>query len=163
MKREAYARWQRGEFEVDCDPARLDLTRIHRFLVTSYWARGIPVETVRRSIEGSIPFGLYRGSEQVGFARVVSDRATFAWIGDVFVLDAYRGQGLAAWLMECVAAHPELAGLRRWMLATRDAHPLYEKTGFRPLEHPERFMEKNDPDVYRRPAEGSPQDRGDRR
>ena len=149
-----HVRWSRDRFEVDTDPGRLDVPRIHAFLETSYWARGIPLEVVRRSIEGSIPFGLYDGAEQVGFARVVTDRATFAWIGDVFVLETHRGRGLSVWLMECVADHPALVGLRRWMLATRDAHALYEKTGFRPLAEPDRFMERADPGIYLRRRDG---------
>jgi GNAT superfamily N-acetyltransferase len=100
-------------------------------------------------------FGVYRGSEQVGFARVVSDRATFAWIGDVFIVDAYRGQGLGKWLMECIVTHPELQGLRRWMLATRDAHGLYAQSGFTELHDATRFMERWDRDIYKRARIGT--------
>lgn len=142
--------WRRGELEISTDPARIDLDRVHGWLAGSYWAAGIPRQTVVRSIAGSLCFGIYRGARQVGFARVVSDRATFAWLGDVFVLEEERGQGLAGWLMECVLAHPDLQGLRRFLLATRDAHALYARSGFKPLAAPERFMERHDPRVYAR-------------
>jgi GNAT superfamily N-acetyltransferase len=120
--------WQRGEYEISTDPARLDLAVTHRFLSEeAYWSPGVPLDVVKRAIEASINFGLYKDGAQVGFTRVVSDRATFAWICDVFVLPEHRGYGLGKWLMECVTSHPELQGLRRWMLATRDAHGLYEQ------------------------------------
>ena len=143
-------RWERDGFEVDTDPSRVDLDVVHGFLVTSYWARDIPRETVRRSLEHSLAFGLYERNRQIGFARVATDRATVAYVGDVFVLEPWRGRGLSKWLMECVAAHPDLQGLRRWILLTRDAHGLYAQTGFTPLRAPERWMERWDPDVYRR-------------
>ena len=143
--------WHRGEYAVSTDPARLDLDLVHGFLTASYWARGIPPEVVRRSVEGSLTFGLYHGARQVGFARAVTDGATFAYVADVFVLEEERGHGLATWLMECVAAHPDLQGLRRWMLATRDAAGLYRKVGFVPLGNPERWMERHFLDVYQRP------------
>ncbi len=134
--------WHRGEHTISTDPARLDIGVIHRFLSTeSYWARGRSVEKVQRSIEHSLPFGLYRSERQVGFARVVTDRTTFAWIADVFVLDSERGRGLAKWLVKVILAHPELQNLRRWILATRDAHELYRKYGFTEFKHPEAFME----------------------
>jgi len=143
--------WRRGEFEISTDLARVDLPTVHAFLTKeTYWSPGVPIDVVRRSLEGSIAFGLYYGGEQVGFTRVVSDRATFAWICDVFVLDAYRGQGLGKWLMECVMTHPDLQGLRRWMLATRDAHGLYEQSGFTELHDATKFMERWDPEIYRR-------------
>jgi GNAT superfamily N-acetyltransferase len=135
---------------VDTDKRRLDVERIHAFLTTSYWAKGIPLDVVRRSIERSLCFGLYDGDEQVGFARVVSDGATFAYLADVFVLDSHRGRGLGKLLVSEVLAHPELQGLRRWVLATRDAHALYAQHGFTPLSNPQRFMERHDPDVYQR-------------
>jgi GNAT superfamily N-acetyltransferase len=142
--------WQRGEYLISSDPARMDIDSVHRFLSDeAYWSPGVPEDVVRRAIAGSIVFGLYRGSEQVGLARVVSDRATFAWLCDVYVLKEHRGHGLGKWLMECVKAHPELQGLRRWLLATRDAHGLYEQFGFEPVD-PGRFMEIRDPDVYKR-------------
>lgn len=142
--------WQQGEFTISTDPARLDLGLVHGFLSESYWAKGIPFETVRRSTEHSLNFGLYRGAEQVGYARVVSDRATVAYVGDVFVLDAWRGHGLSVWLMRTVVAHPELQELRRWILLTRDAHTLYEKIGFTALAAPGRWMERWTPDLYAR-------------
>src|SRR5207244_747023 len=130
------------------DPARLDLTLIHAFLAASYWAKGIPLDTVRHSIQHSLPFGLYHGTQQAGFARVISDYATFAYVGDVFVIESHRGRGLARWLMESMRAHPDLHGLRRWVLLTRDAHGLYRQLGFRPLANPQRYMEIHDPHVY---------------
>lgn len=140
--------WTRGEYRISTDPGRLDRERIRNFLAESYWAAGIPQETVDRAVEGSLCFGLYRNDEQRGFARVVSDKATFAWLADVFVLPEERGRGLAKWLMACVFEHPELSGLRRWMLATRDAHGLYEPFGFRALGAPGKFMEIAQPGMY---------------
>jgi GNAT superfamily N-acetyltransferase len=141
---------RRGDFTISTDPARLDRDAIHRFLSGSYWARGIPREVVDRSIEGSLNFGLYEGGVQVGFARIITDRATFAYVCDVFVLESHRGRGLATWLMETVRAHPDLQNLRRWMLVTRDAHALYRKTGFRAVEDAARWMEIVDRRVYER-------------
>jgi GNAT superfamily N-acetyltransferase len=142
--------WTRDGFTISTDPARIDLEMVHGFLAGSYWATGIPREVVRRSMEHALCFGVYHGDRQVGFARVISDRATFAYLGDVFVLDAYRGRGLAAWLLEVIQAHPELQGLRRWVLLTRDAHDLYRKAGWTPLAAPDRYMERWFKDVYRR-------------
>lgn len=140
--------WVNGTFTVTCDPAKLDRAVIREFLASSYWAKGIPPDVVERSLENSMCFVLLDGDRQVGFARVISDRATIAYLGDVFVLPDYRGRGLAKWLMECVMGHSELQGLRRWVLATRDAHGLYEKFGFTPLKKAEVFMERHNPDVY---------------
>lgn len=135
------------------DPADMDVDAIHAYLGgESYWARGIPRETVARSIRNSLCFGVFDGGAQVAFARVVTDRATYAYLCDVYVLPAYRGRGLSRRMMEAVIAHPELQGLRRWGLATRDAHGLYARFGFRPLDRPERFMERTDRDVYTRTA-----------
>jgi len=142
--------WQRDEYLVTTDPARVDLDAVHGYLVDSYWAKGIPRETVQRAIANSIPFSLLAGDRLIGFARVVSDRATVAYLGDVFVLPEHRGHGLSVWLMECVAAHPELQGLRRWILLTRDAHALYEKSGWTSISKPDRWMERWDPEVYTR-------------
>jgi GNAT superfamily N-acetyltransferase len=142
--------WQRGSYTISTDKQRLDLDVVHSFLTTSYWAEGIPLATVQRSIEHSLAFGLYQGQQQIGFARVVTDQATFAYLADVFVLDAFRGQGLGQWLMATISAHPDLQGLRRWLLATRDAHTLYQKFGFTPLTQPDRFMQRWAPDVYKR-------------
>jgi GNAT superfamily N-acetyltransferase len=140
--------YRKGDFLISTDRSRLDVDAIHAFLTACYWAKGIPKETVIRSIENSLCFGLYGAGEQAGFARVVSDYATYAYIGDVFVLEAYRGRGLAKWLMECIVSHPSLQGLRRWTLATRDAHSLYAQFGFTPLRAPDRWMERHDSNVY---------------
>ena len=141
---------RRGALTVSSDPARLDLDVLHGFLARSYWAEGIPREVVVRSVEGALCFGLYDGQAQVGFARVITDRATYAYLADVFVLESHRGRGLGVWLMECVMAHPALQGLRRWSLVTRDAHQLYRRFGFTALAAPDRHMEKLDAEVYRR-------------
>ena len=126
--------WTRGDYAISCDPARLDLEVVYGFLSgESYWARGRSRERVERSIANSLPFGLYRGGSQVGFARVVTDYATFAWLADVFVLDSERGRGLGLWLVETIMSHPQLQGMRRWLLATRDAQELYRRFGFKDL------------------------------
>jgi len=138
----------RGEFLLSTDPERLDLNLIHNFLTDSYWARGIPVEVVARSIQNSLCFGVYARGRQVGFARVISDFATYAYIADVFVLESFRGHGLGKWIIESIMQHPRLQGLRRWTLVTRDAHGLYAQFGFAPLKTPERYMELHDPEVY---------------
>jgi len=150
MTRDESSEWRREGFTISTDPDRLDRPLIHEFLAASYWGKGIPRETADRSIEGALCFGLYEDGRQVGFARVITDRATFAYLADVFVIESHRGRGLAAWLMETILAHPDLRGLRRWMLLTRDAHPLYRKVGFTELAHPERVMEKVDAGVYER-------------
>jgi GNAT superfamily N-acetyltransferase len=141
--------WQRGEYRISTRLDELDLPMIHDFLTHVYWAEGIPFETVRRAVEHSLPFGVYRGSEQVGFARVITDYATYAYIGDVFILPAHRGKGLGHWLAATIVAHPELQGLRRWNLATRDAHAIYAAVGFTLLTTPERWMERHFPDIYK--------------
>jgi GNAT superfamily N-acetyltransferase len=134
--------WERGEYSISTDADRLDIDLIHRFLSEeSYWAPGVKREIVERSIENSISFGLYRGSAQVGFARVVTDRAAFAYLADVFVLPGDRGRGLGKWLVETVLSHPDLQNLRRFFLGTADAHSLYERHGFRPVD-PARMMER---------------------
>jgi GNAT superfamily N-acetyltransferase len=140
---------ERPPYLITCDPARIDLDTVFGWLRRSYWAENIPRETVARAIRHSMPFGIFAGARLVGFARVVSDRATFAYVADVFVEEEARGRGLAVWLMEVIRAHPELQGLRRWMLATRDAHGLYAKSGFLPMAHPDWFMEIHRPDIYR--------------
>ncbi|HXB01350.1 MAG TPA: GNAT family N-acetyltransferase [Opitutaceae bacterium] len=135
---------QHNGYLVSDDPTRLDVTAIHAFLVSSYWAQGIPLETVERSLKNSLCFGAYtEACEQVGLARVISDFATFAWLADVYVLDAHRGHGLSKALMRAVVSHPRLQGLRRFQLVTRDAHNLYAQFGFTPLAHPARQMEKS--------------------
>jgi GNAT superfamily N-acetyltransferase len=142
--------WRNGPYIVSTNPARLDFATISAFLAESYWAREISEATVRRSVDHSIAFGLYEGDRQVGFARVTTDRTTFAWVGDVFVLEDFRGRGLSIWLMRCVLAHPDLQGLRRWMLASTSARGIYERLGFTPLGAPDRFMEIADPGVHAR-------------
>ena len=138
------------DYDVSCDKSRLDLDLIHRFLSNeSYWARRRTREQTERAIENSICFGVYRGKKQVGFARVVTDKATFAYLGDVFILTEHRGIGLSKLLMEAIVLHPDVQGLRRWLLATRDAHGLYAQYGFTPLHHPERWMECAAADSYR--------------
>jgi GNAT superfamily N-acetyltransferase len=142
--------WKRDGFLISTDPARLDRDAIHRFLAGSYWARGIPRPVVERSIDHSMPFGIYEGPVQVGFARVITDRATFAYLADVFVLESHRGHGLAQWLMKSILGHPDLQGLRRWILVTRDAQGLYRRFGFREVEDAARYMEIVDREVYNR-------------
>ena len=133
---------QCGDFVVSTDRARLDLNVIHGFLTNSYWAKGIPRELVARAIEHSLCFGVYdRTGAQVGYARAVSDFATYAYVADVFVLESHRGRGLGKGLMQAIVEHPVLQGLRRWSLSTRDAHKLYEQVGFTPLNFPDRYME----------------------
>jgi GNAT superfamily N-acetyltransferase len=144
-----YFEHRRNEFLVSTDPTRLDLDVIHGFLTSCYWAKGIPREIVARSIKHSLCFGVYDGSgAQVGFARVISDFATYAYIADVFVLESHRGQGLGKLLMEGITQHPELQGLRRWSLSTLDAHGLYAQFGFTSLKWPERYMEILRPGIY---------------
>lgn len=131
---------RRGEYWISDVPERLNVDVIHGFLTGSYWARGVDRAVVEKSIAGCLPFGLYYGTEQAGFARVITDYATFAYVSDVFILEAHRGNGLAHWLMQVILRHPRLQGLRRWMLATRDAHEIYRRVGFEPLPKPEMFM-----------------------
>jgi GNAT superfamily N-acetyltransferase len=135
-------------YELTSDVSRFDVAAIHAFLSTSYWSPGIPRSVVERAIANSICFGIFHGSQQVAFARIVSDRATFAYLADVYVLEEHRGQGLARRLMEAILGHPDLQGLRRVLLATRDAHALYAKFGFKPLAKPDRIMEIYRPDAY---------------
>jgi GNAT superfamily N-acetyltransferase len=132
---------QQDDFIISTDKTKLDITVIHNYLCNeSYWAKNIPMNIVEKSIEGSLCFGLYINKKQIGFARVITDHATFAYIADVFVLTEYRGKGLSKWLMKGIMRHPGLQGLRRWLLATRDAHGLYAQFGFLPLDKPERIM-----------------------
>lgn len=139
----------REGYELSTDPARLQPAVIHDYLTNhSYWAKNIPLEIVQRSLENSLCFGLYHAETQVGFARVTTDRATFAYLADVFVLPEHRGRGLSKWLVETILAHPDLQGFRRWMLGTADAHGLYAEFGFTPLAAPERWMEIARPGIY---------------
>lgn len=127
-----------------------DIAVIHNYLTHSYWSENIPVETIAKAIDHSLNFGVYHHDDLIGFARAVTDYSTFAYIADVFVLEMYRGKGLSKWLMQTMVAHPQLQGLRRWALATRDAHGLYEKFGFKSLAKPERWMEIHFKDIYKR-------------
>ena len=141
--------WQRGEFTISTDRSRLQIGAIHEFLSEkSYWAKERTREQTETAIKNSLPFGVYKGENQIGFARVVTDYATFAYLGDVFILDEFRGKGLSKWLMQTILSHPDLQGLRRWILATADAHGLYEQFGFSALKVPERWMEKSAPNAY---------------
>lgn len=142
-------------FRVSTDPAELDIAAIHRYLAEeSYWAKNIPLTTVERAIQHSLNFGLYApDGQQAGFARLVTDKATFAWLCDVFVLPEFRGRGLSKWLMQVVWAHPDVKGQRRQMLATLDAHGLYQQFGFLPLSTPERFLEKRRLNPYGVPTQ----------
>jgi GNAT superfamily N-acetyltransferase len=144
--------YRNGKFAISTDPAKLDVDAIHTFLSRSYWAEGIPKAVVARALRHSLNFGVYtEDGAQIGLGRVISDFATYAYLADIYILEEYRGLGLGKWLMRCVMAHPDLKGLRRWQLATRDAHGLYQQSGFTALQRPERHMEILDPDVYRRP------------
>jgi GNAT superfamily N-acetyltransferase len=144
---------RRGDYEIATAPERIDLDVVHGFLANSYWAQDIPRDVVARSLAGSLNFGLFHLGAQIGLARFVTDRATFGYLADVFVLPPHRGQGLATWLVGTALAHPALTGARRLLLATRDQHALYARAGFAPLARPERFMEILRPDIYR-PAGG---------
>jgi GNAT superfamily N-acetyltransferase len=139
----------RGEYVVSSDPARIDLDVVHGYLRESYWAAGMPLELLRRAIEGSITFGVYHGDRQAGFARVITDAATYAYLSDVFILEEFRGRGLSTFLMDVIMAHPALQGLRRFALSTRDAHGLYARYGFAPLAQADRHLEIFHPAPYR--------------
>jgi GNAT superfamily N-acetyltransferase len=135
----------RGNYKISSDPAHLDLEWVHSYLAhDSYWAQGITAQVFLKSVENSICFGLFHDDSQVGFGRVISDFATFAYLADVFVSKKHRGQGLGKWLVGTILGYPELQGIRRWMLVTRDAHGLYERFGFKPLKNPGYLMERAD-------------------
>ena len=140
-------------YAISCDPALLNLDIVHGFIANSYWAKGIPKPLVEKSIRNSIAWGIYFGALQVGFARVISDKATFAYLCDVFIAPEHRGKGLSKALVAAIKAHPDLQGLRRWMLVTVDAHGLYQQFDFQPVENPERHMEIHQPGLY---LEGQP-------
>ena len=140
---------ERGEYCVTTDPARMDLDAIHAYLVRAYWCEGIPRATVERAVANSLCFAVLHGVALVGFARVVTDSTTFAYLCDVYILEEHRGRGLSKFLMECITAHPRLQGLRRFSLATRDAHGLYRQFGFRELSNPVTAMEILKPNIYR--------------
>ncbi|HUC79873.1 MAG TPA: GNAT family N-acetyltransferase [Flavisolibacter sp.] len=141
--------WTKEVFCISTNKARINAAYVHRFLSSSYWAEKIPLEVVKRSIDGSLCFGVYEGEKQVGFARVITDEATFAYLCDVFIDEAYRGKGLSKWLMECLLSYPSLQGLRRFMLATKDAHGLYKQVGFSELTFTDRWMHIHQPNVYK--------------
>ena len=146
--------WTNGDYSISTDPNAIDLETVHTYLTNeSYWAAGVPRAVVEKSIRHSLCFSLFQREAQVGFARIVTDTATFAYLADVFILAGHRGHGLGKWLVECIKAHPELKGLRRWLLATADAHGLYAQYGFQPLANPDRIMEIRDLEVYEK---GSP-------
>ena len=142
---------RRGDYLVSDDRNILDMDAIHAFLSRqSYWANGISRERLETAVDHSIPLGLFEGDKQIGFARAITDRATFAYLADVYVDEAYRGRGLSKLLIDAVLGHPEVQHLRRWMLGTRDAHDLYRQFGFIPLEEPLRWLELADPEAYTR-------------
>ncbi len=134
----------RDAYTITTDQARFDVTAIHQFLTRSYWAKGIPFETVRRSIENSLGFAILHGERQVGFARVITDKATFAYLADVYVIEEERGKGLSKWLMEVILAHPDVQDIRSFYLLTGDAHGLYRQFGWKVYDSPEKFMKRSD-------------------
>ena len=139
----------KDNFSISTDQNKLDKEAIHHFLSTkAYWCLNIPRETVERSIENSLCFGVYEGTTQVGFARVISDRATVAYLGDVFIIEEYRGRGLSKWLVETIMQHPDLQGLRRWILLTGDAHELYRQYGWTSIADPDKWMELHRKNIY---------------
>jgi GNAT superfamily N-acetyltransferase len=152
-----YPEWRRDKHVISTDPKLLDLQRIHSNLSKLYWCEGIPFETVKKACEGSLCFGVYEndvhGLKQVGLARVITDSATFAYLCDVYIEEGSKGQGLSKWLMSCIQSHPQLQGLRRFSLATRDAHGLYRQFGFEVTSFPERWMEIVDKDIYKRASQ----------
>ena len=147
-----YQEYHKGKYLISTDPARLDLDAIHAFLSRAYWSEEIPKQLLERAVKNSLCFNVYdwENHKQIGFLRVISDLATYAYICDVYILEEYRGQGLSKWLMECVKNHPDLQGLKRWSLLTRDAHGLYRQFGFVEVATPERYMEISNPDIYKK-------------
>ncbi|RYU94668.1 GNAT family N-acetyltransferase [Emticicia agri] len=142
--------FKKDGYIISTDQQLLQFDVIHKFLTTSYWSPEIPMEVVKRAAAGSITFGIYKDSgEQVGYARVISDCATFAYLADIFILESERGKGLSKWLMTCIMQLPELQNLRRWGLATRDAHSLYAQFGFTPLDNPDIMMQIARPNIYK--------------
>lgn len=139
----------KNQFTITTEKEKFDVEFIHSFLTRSYWAEGISKEVIKRSIEGALCFSLFENDKQIGFARTITDKATFAYLADVFIIEEYRGRGLSKWLMEVIMSHPSLQGLRRMMLATKDAHGLYEKFGFTALNNVDRWMQINDPNIYK--------------
>jgi GNAT superfamily N-acetyltransferase len=140
--------WARDDYVVSTDRARLNVDLVHDFISSSYWAAGMPRATLERAIDNSLIFGIYHGARQVGFARAITDLATYAYLSDVFVIEPYRSRGLSKWLMECILEHPDLQGLRRFALFTRDAQGLYERYGFGPPRGASSYLERWTPNVY---------------
>ena len=139
----------KGEYSISTDKSKLDVDSIHEFLSTkAYWCLNIPKETVQRAIQNSLCFGVYHNGKQIGFARIISDLATIAYLGDVYILEEYRGKGLSKWLMEIIMAHPDLQGLRRWILLTSDAHGLYRQFGWKEIAEPSKWMDRHNKNVY---------------
>ena len=142
----------KGEFFITTDSVKINLNTVHQFLSQeSYWAKDVPVEIVKRSIENSLCFSVFYKEQQIGFARVITDKATFAYLADVFIIKEYRGKGLSKWLLQTIHAHPELQGLRRWLLGTKDAHDLYTQFGWSSIteEQYRRFMQLHNANVYK--------------
>jgi GNAT superfamily N-acetyltransferase len=137
--------WTRDAYSISDEPERLQLEVILEYLARAYWSNQRPRAVIQRSLEHSLCFGVYENQTQIGFARVVTDHATFAYLADVFILETHQGHGLGKWLVQTILEHPDLQGLRRWILATRDAHGLYAQFGFAALENPDRYMTKFDP------------------
>jgi len=142
--------WTNENFSITTDESKIDISYVHRILSNSYWSENIPFEIVQRSIKGSLCFAVFFQQKQIGFARVISDEATFAYLADVFIDPDFQGRGLSKWLMKTIMEYPSLQGLRRILLATRDAHGLYRQFGFTPLTSPDRWMQVHKPDVYKR-------------
>ena len=136
-------------YSISTDKSKLDFEVIHQFLTQSYWSKNIPLELVKKAAANSLCFGVYYNETQIGYARIISDTTSFAYLADVFIVEEHRGKGLSKWLMQYIIDHPDLQGLRRWMLGTRDAHELYKKFGFKAMAAPDRFMELHFPNVYR--------------
>ncbi len=146
------ADFEKQGYLISADKATLDIAVIHQYLsVESYWAQNIPLEIVQRSVDNSLCFGVYHQNKQIGFARLITDKATFAYLADVFIIESYRGKGLSKRLIQFIHAYPEVQGLRRWMLGTKDAHGLYAQFGWKPMpeELAQRFMQFHNPDVYK--------------
>ncbi|HKC34590.1 MAG TPA: GNAT family N-acetyltransferase [Chitinophagaceae bacterium] len=139
----------KDRFFISTEKEKFDIDLIHSFLARSYWAEGISKEVIKKSIEGALCFAVFENDKQIGFARMITDKATFAYLADVFIIEEYRGLGLSKWLMEFIMSHPGLQGLRRIMLATRDAHGLYKKFGFTPLNNVDRWMHIHNPEIYK--------------
>lgn len=139
----------KDNYSITTDRCKMDLKAIYDYLsIESYWSKGIPLETFKTSVKNSLNFGVFHQNKQIGFARIISDFATMAYLADVYILTEHRGKGLSKWLMEIILSHPDLQGLRRWILLTKDAHELYKKFGWKELKDPSKYLELHDPDVY---------------